>query len=207
MVGTHKGWWGGRKVNTVPRRPVVAKRTISKEGSLLHILLMWRYIAVQIPILNDGQKCYRSVSQWCYNKKNLNKYNEKRRPVSGFRHVHMRYFTIIFHHIRLSLWSLFQPKKVTVLPHPPHSPDLAPVTVSFFFLFPKLEKFLFGRRYPWLSDQSVHQRSTYLSVRRRISNMDSEIETMKSILYLSRKRRDRGGILTENWLKICQKLY
>ena len=35
-------------------------------------------------------------------------------------------------------------KKVTVLPHPPYSPDLAPCD---FFLFPKLKKHLSGRRY------------------------------------------------------------
>jgi transposase len=35
-------------------------------------------------------------------------------------------------------------EKVTVLPHPPYSPDLAPCDS---FLFPKLKSFLAGRKY------------------------------------------------------------
>ena len=35
----------------------------------------------------------------------------------------------------------FKSEKVTVLPHPPYSPDLAPCD---FFLYPKLKKFLSG---------------------------------------------------------------
>ena len=39
--------------------------------------------------------------------------------------------------------------KNTAVPHPPHSPDLAP---SYFFLFPKLKMNLKGRRFQTLEE-------------------------------------------------------
>lgn len=118
--------------------------------------------------------------------KKFNKYLQKRRPVSGFRHAHIRYFTINNHHIRLSLWSLFQSEKVTVLPHPPYSPDLAP---ALFFSFSKTWKVLIWSSLP-LAQRPVSASEVYLPQRTATH--------FKSILYLSRKRRDRGGY----WPKI-----
>jgi len=46
---------------------------------------------------------------------------------------------------RLSLCAIFwRQTKLTVVPQPPYSPDLAP---AYFFLFPKLKSTLKGRRF------------------------------------------------------------
>ena len=44
-----------------------------------------------------------------------------------------------------------------MLPHPPYSPDLAP---SDYFLFPKLKKWLSGKRC-YANDEIISQTNTY----------------------------------------------
>ena len=47
-------------------------------------------------------------------------------------------------HTSTIVTAFLKKEKVTVLPHPPYSPDLAPCD---FFLFPKLKAFLAGWKY------------------------------------------------------------
>ena len=55
------------------------------------------------------------------------------------------YFMTMHQHTPLVLlFDYLETKKVTVLPHPPYSPDLA---TADFFLFPKLKRMLSGRKY------------------------------------------------------------
>ncbi|XP_062593106.1 histone-lysine N-methyltransferase SETMAR-like [Saccostrea cucullata] len=122
------------------RRPVVAKRTMSIKNVLYCIFLSCDVLAVQIPVPKGKRvtgRYYRDVVL-----KKLKKY-QKRRPVSGFRHVRLLYDNAPSHTSEL-VKQFLKSEKVTVLPHPPYSPDLAPCD---FFLFPKLKKFLSGRRY------------------------------------------------------------
>lgn len=106
------------------RKPVVAKKKIiiPKEGSLLHILLMWCCVLSVTPFL---------ISR-CYIKKNLKKYCHKQCTVSGFRHGRLPYERLLHHiHILQLKQEFLKSIKVTVLPHPPYSPDLG---LSDFFL-------------------------------------------------------------------------
>jgi histone-lysine N-methyltransferase SETMAR len=48
-------------------------------------------------------------------------------------------------------------KQITVLEHPPYSPDLAP---SDFFLFPKIKEILKGRHFDETDDGSSEGHST-----------------------------------------------
>ena len=123
------------------RRPVVAKRTMSTKKVLYCIFFSCDGLAVQIPVPNGKSvtgRYYRDVVL-----KKLKKYYQKRRPVSGFRHVRLLHDNAPSHTSEL-VKQFLKSEKVTVLPHPPYSPDLAPCD---FFVFPKLKKFLSGRRY------------------------------------------------------------
>lgn len=123
------------------RRPVVAKRTMSTKKVLYCIFFSCDGLAVQIPVPKGKSvtgRYYRDVVL-----KKLKKYYQKRRPVSGFRHVRLLHDNAPSHTSQL-VKQFLKSEKVTVLPHPPYSPDLAPCD---FFLFPKLKKFLSGRRY------------------------------------------------------------
>ena len=72
----------------------------------------------------------------------LNKCFEKRRPKTGLRRVRLLYDNAPAHTSSIVI-DYLETKKVTVLPHPPYSPDLAPAD---FFLFPKLKRMLSGRK-------------------------------------------------------------
>ena len=69
----------------------------------------------------------------------LNKYYKKRRPATGMRYVRLLYDNAPAHKSAV-VTEFLKLKKVTVLPHPTYSPDLA---LCDFFLFPKLKKHLF----------------------------------------------------------------
>ena len=129
------------------RRPIIAKRTISAKKVLYAIFFSSKGIAVQIPV-----KRGRSVTGRYYRDvvlKKLKKYFEKRRPATGFKHVRLLHDNAPAHTSSI-VTKFLESERVTVLPHPPYSPDLAPCD---FFLFPKLKKFLSGRRY--LSRQAL----------------------------------------------------
>lgn len=96
--------------------------------------------------------------------------------MSGLRHVLILYSNPPTHEPKLVKYFL-KSEKVTVLPQPPYSPDLA--TCDFFFLFCScLWSWLQVSTIPWPGHHSVHQRSTYISVPWSISEMDSKIETL-----------------------------
>ena len=75
--------------------------------------------------------------------KKLKKYYQKRRPATGFKHVRLLHDNAPAHTSAI-VTAFLKKEKVSVLPHPPYSPDLAPCD---FFLFPKLKVFLAGRKY------------------------------------------------------------
>ena len=98
-------------------------------------------LAVQIPV-NKGRsvtgRYYRDVIL-----KKLKKYYEIRRPLTGLVNVRLLHDIAPAHTSSLVTQHL-KSERVTVLPHPPYSPDLAPCD---FYLFPKLKNFLSGRKY------------------------------------------------------------
>lgn len=123
------------------RRPVVAKRTMSTKKVLYCIFFSCDGLAVQIPVQKGKSvtgRYYRDVVL-----KKLKKYYQKRRSVSGYRHARLLHDNAPSHTSEL-VKQFLKSENVTVLPHPPYSPDLAPCD---FFLFPKIKKFLSGRRY------------------------------------------------------------
>lgn len=123
------------------RRPCIAKRTMSVRKMLYAIFFTARGPAVQVPVPKGRGitgRFYRDVVL-----KKLNKYYEKIRPKSGLRHIKLLHDNAPAHKAAV-VTDFLTRKQVTVLPHPPYSPDLSPCD---FFLFPRLKKMLAGRKY------------------------------------------------------------
>ena len=98
-------------------------------------------VAIKVPVKKGKSitgKYYKDVVL-----KKLKKYYQKRRPATGFKHVRLLHDNAPAHTSAI-VTAFLKKEKVTVLPHPPYSPDLAPCD---FFLFPKLKAFLAGQKY------------------------------------------------------------
>ena len=124
------------------KRPIIAKRSLSKKKVLYAIFFSGEGVAIKVPVKKGKsitRKYYKDVVL-----KKLKKYYQKRRPATGFKHVCLLHDNAPAHTSAI-VTAFLKKEKVTVLPHPPpYSPDLAPCD---FFLFPKLKAFLAGRKY------------------------------------------------------------
>ena len=121
-------------------RPIIAKRSLSTKKVLYAIFFSGEGVAIKVPVKKDKSitgKYYKDVVL-----KKLKKYYQKRRPATGFKHVRLLHDNAPAHTSAI-LTAFLKKEKVTVLPHLPYSPDLAPCN----FLFPKLKAFLAGRKY------------------------------------------------------------
>ena len=116
------------------RRSVIAKRTISVKKVMLAVLF-----DINGPITQISVPRGQTVTGTFNKRKMLGKLNKcfkKRRPKTGLRGVRFLHDNAPAH-ISSIVIDYFETKKVTVLPHPPYSPDLAPAE---FFLFPKFKR-------------------------------------------------------------------
>ena len=123
------------------KRPIIAKRSLSTKKVLYAIFFSGEGVAIKVPVKKGKSitgKYYKDVVL-----KKLKKYYQKRRPATGFKHVRLLHDNAPAHTSAIVM-AFLKKEKVTVLPHPLYSPDLAPCD---FFLFPKLKAFLAGRKY------------------------------------------------------------
>ena len=121
------------------KHPIIAKRSLSAKV-LYAIFFSGEGVAIKMPVKKGKsitKKYYKDIVL-----KKLKKYYQKRRPTTGFKHVHLHDNAPT--HTSAIVTAFLKKEKVTLLPHPPYSPDLAPCD---FFLFPKLKSFLAGRKY------------------------------------------------------------
>ncbi|XP_060080781.1 histone-lysine N-methyltransferase SETMAR-like [Ylistrum balloti] len=98
-------------------------------------------VAIEVPVKTGKSitgKYYKDVVLT-----KLKKYYKKRRPATGFKHIRLVHDNAPTHTTAI-VTAFLKKEKVTVLPQPPYSPDLAQCD---FFLFPKLKSFLAGRKY------------------------------------------------------------
>ena len=120
------------------KRPIIAKHSLKV---LYAIFFSGEGVAIKVPV-----KKGKSITGKYYNDvvlKKLKKYYQKRRHATGFKHVRLLHDNAPAHTSTI-VTAFLKKEKVTVLPHPQYSPDLAPCD---FFLFPKLKAFLAGRKY------------------------------------------------------------
>ena len=122
------------------KRPIIAKRSLSTK-KVLYAIFSGEGIAIKLPV-KKGKSITRKYYKDIVLKK-LKKYYQKRRPATGFKPVCLLHDNAPAHTSAI-VTAFLKKEKVTVLPHPPYSPDLAPCD---FFLFPKLKAFLAGRKY------------------------------------------------------------
>ena len=123
------------------KRPCIARRTISVQKVMYAVFFSTQGPAIQIAVPKGKDvtgKFYRDKVL-----KKLKRYYSKRRPKSGIKNIRLLYDNAPAHKARI-VTEFLQQEKVTVLPHPPYSPDLAPCD---YFLFPRLKKMLAGRKF------------------------------------------------------------
>ena len=123
------------------KRPITAKRSLSIKKVLYAIFFSGEGVAIKVPVKKGKSitgKYYKDVVL-----KKLKKYYQKLCPATGFKHVRLLHYNAPAHTSAI-VTAFLKKEKVTVLPHPQYSPDLAPCD---FFLFPKLKAFLAGRKY------------------------------------------------------------
>ena len=114
---------------------------MSTKKVLYAIFFSGEGVAIKVPVKKGKSitgKYYKDVVL-----KKLKKYYQKQRPATGFKHVRLLHDNAPAH-TSATVTAFLKKEKVTVLPHPPYSPGLAPCD---FFLFPKLKAFLAGRKY------------------------------------------------------------
>ena len=121
------------------RRPSMAKR-IPNVRKVLHVIFFDKKGPVmQIPVPKGKivtWKYYRDVVL-----RKLKKVYKSRRPQTGLKYLRLLHDNAPAHKARI-VTEFLKAEKVTVLPHPAFSPDLAPCD---FFLFPKLKFHLSGK--------------------------------------------------------------
>ena len=88
---------------------------------------------------------YTVTGRFCKNSvlKKVKEFYNKKRPSRGWSGVHLLHDNAFSHKCDV-VKSFLASEKVTVLNHPPYSPDLSPCD---FFLFPRLKKMLSGNKY------------------------------------------------------------
>ena len=121
------------------KRPIIAKRSLSTKKVLYAIFFSGEGVTIKVPVKKGKSitgKYYKDVVL-----KKLKKYYQKC-PATGFKHVCLLYVNTPAHTSAI-VTAFLKKEKVTVLPHPPYFPDLAPCD---FFWFPKLKAFLAGRK-------------------------------------------------------------
>ena len=123
------------------RRQIIAKRTRTVKKVLYVIFFDNKGPVMQIPVPKGRTvtaKFYKNVVL-----RKLKKYYKTRRPKTGLKHLRLLHDNAPAHKAHL-VTEFLESEKVTVLPHPPFSPDLP---TCDYFLFPKLKYHLSGKRY------------------------------------------------------------
>ena len=126
----------------MPDAEVLPKRIRMVKKVLYAILSLIRGPAIQI-LVPKGRtvtgKFYKNVVL-----RKLKNYYKSRRPKTGLKCVRLLHDNAPAHKAGIFVTDFLESEKVTVLWHPPYSPDLVPCN---YFLFPKLKYHLSGRRY------------------------------------------------------------
>ena len=159
------------------KRPIIAKRSLSTKNVLYAIFFSGEGVAIKVPVKKGKSitgKYYKDVVL-----KKLKKYYQKRRPATGFKHVRLLHDNAPAHTSAV-VTAFLKKEKVTVLPHPPYSPDLAPCD---FFFFPEIESIPCWAEIPvptgiWICHSSVPYYCAQISVPWRLQEVDTSAETL-----------------------------
>ena len=112
------------------KRPIIAKRSLSTKKVLYAVFFSGEGVAIKVSVKKGKSitgKYYKDVVL-----KKLKKYYQKRRPATGFKHVHLLHDNAPAHTSAI-VTAFLKKEKVTVLPHPPRIPQTLPHVISFCF--------------------------------------------------------------------------
>ena len=114
------------------RLPIIVKRSLSARKVWYAIFFSGEAVAIKLPVEKG-----KTITRKYYKDTVLEKPKkyEKRRPVTGFKHIRLLHGNGPAHASEM-VTVFLKKEKVTVLPHLPYSLDLAPCD---FFMFPKLK--------------------------------------------------------------------
>ena len=115
------------------RCPIITKWSLSARKVWYAIFFSDEGVAIIVPMEN-GKKHHHKAPQR-HSTGETEKYYQKRRPVTGFKHIRLLYGNVLAlaSEIVMTFW---KKEKVIVLPHLLYSLDLA---LCDFFMFPKLK--------------------------------------------------------------------
>ena len=109
------------------KRPIIAKRSLSAKKVLYAIFFSGEGVAIKVKVKKDKGitgKYYKDIVP-----KKLKYYYQRQRPTTGFKHVRLLHHNAPVHTSAI-VTAFLEKEKVTVLPHPTYSPDLAPCDFS-----------------------------------------------------------------------------
>ena len=134
-----------RKVNNTiwatkySKLPIIAKRSLSAKKVLYAIFFFGEGVAIKVPVKKGKSnigKYYKDIVL-----KKLKKYYQKRRPVTGWKHVRLLHNNAPAQTCTIATAYLKNP-----FTPPPPQPVFPDVTPCDLFLFPKLKSLLTGRK-------------------------------------------------------------
>ena len=111
------------------RRPIISKRSLSAKKVWYAIFFSGEGVAIKV-LVENGKKHHRKVLQR-HSAGEAEKYYQKRRHVTGFKHIRLLHGNVSAHASEI-VTAFLKKEKVTVLPHLSYSLDLA---LSDFFMF------------------------------------------------------------------------
>ena len=146
--------------------PIIAKRSLSTKKVLYAIFFSGEGVAIKVPVKKGKSitgKYYKDVVL-----KKLKKYYQKRHPATGFKHVRLLHDNAPAHTSAI-VTAFLKKEKVTVLPHPPYSPDLESIPCWAEIPVPT------GT---WICHSSVPYYCAQISVPWRLQEVDTSAETL-----------------------------
>ena len=160
---------------------VIAKYTLSEKKVLYAIFFSGE--VVQYRCQWKGKKRYCKILQRC-GIEEIEKILSEMAPSHGFQTcLTCTWWCPRAHMLPLLQFFFLQKEKVTILPHPPYSPNGAPCE---FFLFSKSKTFLAGQRYQ--SKQALGSASRYTSTLlvylNQCTMMHSKVDSLTEIMHL-----------------------
>ena len=158
------------------KRPIIAKRSLSTK-TVLYAIFSGEGVAIKVPVKKGKsitRKYYKDVVL-----KKLKKYYQKRRPATGFKHVHLLHDNAPAHTSAI-VTVFFKKEKVTVLPHPPVFPRPCPM---WFLFVSEIESIPCWAEIPvptgtWICYSSIPYYCAKISVPWRLQEVDTLAETL-----------------------------
>ena len=158
------------------KRPIIAKRSLSTKKVLYAIFFSGEGVAIKVPVKKGKSitgKYYKDVVL-----KKLKKYYQKRRPATGFKHVHLLHDNAPAH--TRNSYGVFEERKNNCYASRPVFPRPCPM---WFLFVSEIESIPCWAEIPvptstWICHSSVPYYCAQISVPWRLQEVDTSAETL-----------------------------